>query len=84
MIEKIADLYEELILPVVAVFSLLVIEFFFIDHYMTTNPYTASATGAIFVLLIAFVLWIFCFGLLASVVMMRRHLKGIESKLNSK
>ena len=83
MIEKLADLYEKLI-PVVAVFSLLVIEFFFIDYYMTSNPYTASGTGTILVMLIAFVFWIFCFGLLALVVMMHRHLKSIESKLNSK
>ena len=83
MIEKLAALYEKLI-PVVAVFSLLVIEFFFIDYYMTSNPYTANGIGTLLVMLMAFAFWIFCFGLLAIVVMMHRHLKSIESKLNSK
>ena len=83
MIEKLADLYEKLI-PVVAVFSLLVIEFLSIDYYMTSNPYSADLKGTILVMLVAFVFWISCFGLLAIVVMMHRHHKSIESKLDSK
>jgi len=83
MIEKLADLYEKLI-PVVAVFSLLVIEFLAIDYYMTSFYSTANLTGTILVILVAFVFWLSCFGLLAIVVMMHRHLKSIESKLDSK
>ena len=82
MIEKLADLFEKLI-PAAAVISLVALLIGGFGFIAQTAPY-ANGLAYLVMALLMFVFWISSFGLLAMLVMMRRHLKSIESKLDLK
>ena len=82
MIEKLADLFENLV-PIAAVISLLALLAGGFSFIATTAPYANGLAYMVYALLAA-VLVISSYGLLAMIIMMRRHLKSIENKLDSK
>jgi len=82
MIEKLADLFEKLI-PPAAVISLITLQIGGFGFIVETAP-RANGLAFLVMALLMFVFWISSFGLLAMLVMMHRHLKSIESKLDLK